>query len=53
MKHYYDFLKELELVKHNDWQKSQSVCDALWKDLQQGLKDEWRSYRFLEQYLTA
>ena len=53
MKHYYDFLQELELVKPGNWQKSQSVCDALWQELRRALKNEWPSYRFLEQYFIA
>jgi hypothetical protein len=50
VKHYYDFLSELELVKPGVWHESQAVCDGLWKQLQRTISDEeWQSYRFLEQ----
>lgn len=53
MQHYYDFLKELELVRPGDWQKSQSVCSALWRELQHAVGDEWRTFRFLEKYMDS
>jgi len=52
MKHYYDFLKELELVKSGDWHKSQSICDALWKEVRRSLEEEWPCFRFLDQYIA-
>lgn len=51
MKHFFDFLKEVELTKPGDWQKSQSACDALWNELIRILGDNWRSYQFLEPYI--
>ena len=53
MKHYVDFLKEIEVTKPGDWQKSQSVCDSLWKKLKKSFGEEWKHYRFLEAYLPA
>lgn len=53
MKHFYTFLDELGLVKTGNAQKSHSVCEDLWSALQEAVKDEWRQYRFLEQYFTA
>ena len=54
MKHYYDFLKELELVNAKPWQNSQAVCDCLWEQLK-GVFDEgeWKAYTFLEEYLPG
>jgi hypothetical protein len=54
MRHYYDFLKELELVTAKSWKKSQSVCDLLWGQLKDAISDDqWRTFAFLEQYMPG
>ncbi len=50
MHQFFDFLVELELLDESIRKSSQRVCKDFWKDLQQRMGENWKNYRFLEQY---
>lgn len=51
LEHFRDFQAEAGLVKEKHRDSTHAACGALWTEVQRVLGDDWRHYRFLEQYL--
>ena len=53
MRHFYDFLRSVNLIDEGEHRRTRRICDDLWLQMHRALGDTAPDYAFLNQYLWA